>query len=41
MKYLLCVALRCSPDELAVVAMRSKEAARLRDFDKWFGRCLK
>ena len=41
MKYLLCIALKCSPEELPIVANRSKEAARLRDFDKWFSRCLK
>jgi hypothetical protein len=41
MIYLLCVALQCSRDELAMAAGRSKDAARLRDFDKWFSRCLK
>jgi hypothetical protein len=41
MIYLLCVALQCTRDELAIAANRSKEAARLREFDKWFSRCLK
>lgn len=41
MIYLLCVALQCSRDELAIAASRSKDAARLRDFEKWFSRCLK
>jgi hypothetical protein len=35
--FLLCVALRCKRHELGMAAMRDKDAARLREFDKWFG----